>query len=260
MKAANAGCDAVIADLEDAVAEEEKNAARDMLVAALEQVRLPVPAVVRINGVETEYFERDLEAVAKLKVTAVIVPKAIADGQVLRLRESLPKDTGLIALIETPRGLADVRILARQYDRIAFGSIDFSGSLGASHSRESLLVARSELVLAAALCEAPAPIDGVTVEVSAIDTIEDDARYAASLGFGGKLLIHPAQVQPALAGFAPQTADVDRARRLLASMRKNAGRFEGKMVDKPVVVQAQRIIAAYENFRSKSEALKGRYG
>ncbi|WP_035189420.1 aldolase/citrate lyase family protein, partial [Acidiphilium sp. JA12-A1] len=85
--------------------------------------------------------------------------------------------------------------------RLAFGSIDFCADLGAAHTREALLHARAELVLAARLAALPPPIDGVTTAIDDEAAIEDDARHAASLGFGGKLCIHPRQIAPARQGF-----------------------------------------------------------
>tara|TARA_R110002124_G_scaffold104370_13_gene254366 strand:+ start:21125 stop:22015 length:891 start_codon:yes stop_codon:yes gene_type:complete len=256
-KAVRAGCGAIIADLEDAVADDEKQTAREMLVRALQSTLFPIPVIVRINGIESDHFEQDIQALADLPVATVMLPKAEDGPHLETLRQQLKSDTGLIGLVETPKGIAEARVLALQCDRLAFGSIDFASSIRAEHTRDALHAARSELVLASALAGIPQPLDGVTVEVDAADTIEDDARYSASLGFGGKLLIHPAQVVPGRSGFAPAREAVEKARQMLASTGGNAGRFEGRMVDKPVILQAQRMIQIFERIEAQNAELAG---
>jgi citrate lyase subunit beta / citryl-CoA lyase len=236
-KAARSGADAIILDLEDAVAPEAKAEAR----AALASGFTDMPVLVRINGEGTPWHEDDIVAVAAQPFAAMIVPKAELGGALAEtVRESaIP----IVPLIETARGLAQAREIAALpgIARLVFGSIDFSADLGCAHTRDALLAARSELVLASRLAGLPAPVDGVTTVIDDADVIGSDARYGLELGFGGKLAIHPRQVEAIRAGFAPQPAEIEWARKVLAS-GDGAVAVDGAMVDEPVRMRARSII------------------
>lgn len=237
-KAARSGADAVIIDLEDAVASERKDSAR----AALRGDFGCRPILVRVNGIGTPWHAADMAALAGHGFAAVIVPKAEASLAFGALCEAsaLP----VIALIEGARGLADARRIAstRNVVRIAFGSVDFCADLGCAHSREALLAARGELVLASRLAGLPAPIDGVTTIIDDATLIANDARHARALGFGGKLCIHPRQIDAIHAGFAPSEAEIAWARKVLAS-GDGAVAVDNAMVDEPVRVRARDTLA-----------------
>jgi citrate lyase subunit beta/citryl-CoA lyase len=112
-----------------------------------------------------------------------------------------------------------------------------------AHLREALLLARSELVLASRLGGLAAPLDGVTASLGDGQLAEDDARYAAELGFGGKLCIHPAQIAPVKRGFEPSAVEIAWAERVLAAADDGAAVVDGAMVDAPVRARARRIMA-----------------
>ena len=255
-KAASAGADAIIIDLEDAVAEGAKNAARSALVNSLRVSALACPVLVRVNASSTPFFEADMEAVGELDIAGIVLPKAESASEISSLRERLP-GRSILALIESARGLAEARGIATIADRLVFGSLDFALSIGAQHRREALLSARSEIVLAAALAGGAAPIDGVTVNVSDPAETEDDAAYAAMLGFKGKLLIHPKQIAPAIRGFAPSPEAIGEARRILGASSGEAVKLDGKMVDAPVVAEARRMLARDERAQTRLRALQG---
>lgn len=246
-KALAAGADAVILDLEDAVAETAKETARAGLAQAIVALGpLGLPLLLRINAPGTRWHEADLEASRELPLAALLLPKAESAAAVRHAaeRSGLP----VIALIESAAGLAASEDIARASIRLAFGSIDFAADLGCAHEREALLFARSRLALAARLAGQPAPLDGVTAAIHDAALIEDDCRHAISLGLGGKLIIHPAQITPARAGFAPCEADVIWARKILAaaSIGGAAVAVDGAMVDAPVVARAERILQRLE--------------
>jgi citrate lyase subunit beta/citryl-CoA lyase len=242
-KAAAAGVDAVIVDLEDAVAPIDKDAARHQLAAALPSMTLPsMPLFVRINAVGSRWHEADLAAVLGLPVAGVMLPKAERVDDLRRLSQVLGSRDRIIALVETATGVAAARELARAAGRLAFGSIDFASDLGAAHSRDALLCARAELVFASRLAALPAPIDGITVSVDAMQEIEDDAAYAASLGYSGKLLIHPRQAAPAARGFRPARQEIEWAQRVLASAATSVVLVDGCMIDRPVRLRAEQIL------------------
>ena len=239
-KAAASGADAVIIDLEDAVAPEEKERARQEAASA----SLPgMTVLVRINASGTPWHAEDLAALAGASIQGIILPKAEDPATLATLRALLPDGAVVVALIESALGLAGARTLARAAGRLAFGSMDFAADLGCAHTREALLMARQELVLASRLAGLPAPIDGVTAAIGDDALTEADGRHAAGLGFGGKLLIHPRQVAPALRGFAPDADEVAWARRVLGAGGDGAVKVDGMMIDAPVRVRAERILA-----------------
>lgn len=235
IKAAASGADAVILDLEDAVAPDEKERARDNLRA----VALDVPVIVRINGVDTPWHEGDCAALKGLAIAAIMLPKAERVEDLTGLSDLAP----VLVLVETARGLAEARAMAQSgfAARLAFGSVDYAADLGCSHEPEALYAARAELVLASRLGRLSPPIDGVTTEVAVPDIAFDDARAARSLGFGGKLLIHPAQVQPVLKAFCPSAEEIAWAQRVLDS-GAGAVKVDGAMVDEPVRIRARSIL------------------
>jgi citrate lyase subunit beta/citryl-CoA lyase len=209
--------------------------------------------LVRINGWNTPWFDDDLAAVASQPFAGVIVPKA--DVESLRAAAArLGSEMAVIALVETASGLAEARAIAALacVRRLAFGSVDFSADLGCAHTREALLAARGELVLASRLARKTAPIDGVTTSIDVDDLVSDDARHARDLGFGGKLCIHPRQIAPVLAGFAPTESEIAWARKILAS-GDGAVAVEGSMVDEPVRARARSLL-------SRSRASAGEIG
>lgn len=236
-KAAVAGADAVILDLEDAVAADAKDGAR----AALRGGFTPLPLLVRVNGLGTPWHEADMAALAGKGFAAVIVPKAESSEAFAGLCATSP--VPVIALIESARGLADARRIAANPNvaRLAFGSIDFCADLSCAHSREALFAARSELVLASRLAGLAAPVDGVTTAIDDIELIADDTRHACALGFGGKLCIHPRQIEAIRTGFAPDAAEIAWARRVLAS-GDGATAVDGAMVDEPVRIRARAVL------------------
>lgn len=238
-KAALSGADAVILDLEDAVAADDKHSAR----AALRCDFTSLPVIVRVNAIGTAWHLDDLAAVAGLPLAAVMLPKAedpTACTAVARL-------TGkpVIALVETALGLAQARAIAAAPGvvRLAFGSIDFCADLGCAHTRDILLPVRLELVLASRLACIGAPIDGVTVVLDDPAISHADAGHARALGMTAKLCIHPRQIAAIRTALAPSPAETDWARRVLA-LADGAVTLDGEMVDEPVRVRARAILAA----------------
>jgi len=234
-KAAQSGADGVIIDLEDAVAADDKDAARATLLSA----SIPVGSIVRINASGTRWHDADLEAVKTL-ATGVMLSKAESAAQIKNVRAATG-DRPVIALVETSRGLDAVREIAQHADRLAFGYIDFSADLGCSMDRDALIFARGQIVLASRLADLIPPLEGVTPSFEDTALVEDDARYAASMGFGGKLCIHPNQIAPTFAGFRPPQSDIDWAKSILET-GDGAVSFNGQMVDAPVRLRAQRIL------------------
>lgn len=236
-EAAASGADAVILDLEDAVSPAEKNRAR----AAVRSDFTDLPVIVRVNAPKTPWHRDDMAAVARLNLAAIIVPKAELDAELPSLTAS--NTTLIIALIETALGLSQARNIARlpSVSHLAFGSIDFCADIGCAHTRDALLAARSELVLASRLAGLAPPIDGVTSSVDDADLIVSDARYARDLGFGGKLAIHPRQITAIRNGFRREPSEIEWAKAVLAS-NEAVSVIDGRMIDEPVRKQALMIL------------------
>lgn len=241
------GADAVIIDLEDAVAPDRKSMARASLCEALNAApAAPTPVLVRINAIGALWHADDLTAVSGLldggRIAGIMLPKTETVDNIATIRAALGPRATIIALIETALGIANAQEIARAADRIAFGSIDFAADIGCDHTREALLFARSQLVIAARVAGKAAPIDGVTRSTRNEDEIETDTRYGASLGLKAKLLIHPAQIAPARRGLAPTQAEIDWADRIVANSGDgSAVTVDGQMVDAPVIARARQI-------------------
>ena len=244
-KALAAGANHVIVDLEDAVAPADKDTARAALVQWLAGTTARV--AVRVNAADTAWFADDLRALASPAVGAVMLPKA-EDPQVLAAIAGQRPDVALVPLVESAAGIANARALAAMpgVQCLAFGSIDFQVDLRMRDATEDeLLPFRAELVLASRLADIAAPLDGVTTAIDDAERMAADVQRARRLGFGGKLCIHPKQVAPVRAGFAPSAAERAWAERVLAAAAASAGAavaLDGKMVDRPVILRAQAIL------------------
>jgi citrate lyase subunit beta/citryl-CoA lyase len=249
-KAVASNADAIILDLEDAVSPSARTGARDGLRRLASRIAAaPVPVLLRINAVGTNDHAEDLAVARDLPLAGIMLAKAERAEDVTTVGTACGRE--IVSLIETARGLAAARAIATGSARLAFGSLDFAVDLGCAHDRDVLAMARTELVMASRLAGIAAPLDGVTTAIDDAAEIEDDARYAARMGFGGKLLIHPAQIAPAAAGLSPDATEVAWARRILAAAIEAAAgsgalSVAGTMVDAPVLRRAERIIARHD--------------
>ncbi|MGH3626953.1 MAG: HpcH/HpaI aldolase/citrate lyase family protein [Sciscionella sp.] len=236
-KAAAAGADMVVLDLEDAVAPDGKVAARGAVDSWLAD---GAEAAVRINAAGTAWHEDDL-ALVRRHGCPVMVPKA-EDPALLR---GIPGP--VIALLETAEGIESARSVceAPSVVRAAFGSVDLAAQLGI-HADDQLALAwsRSRIVLAAAAANIAPPLDGVTVSLVDPALLAADIDYARRLGFTGKLCIHPRQLDATRVGFSPPAAELEWARRVLdAAAAGDVTVVDGRMVDKPVLDRARRLLA-----------------
>lgn len=243
-KALQAGADAVIIDLEDAVAPAAKDGARAALAAWLDPAQ---PVLVRINAADTPWFAADLELLAHPGIAGVVLPKAEDPDDVLAASHAgggLP----VLPLIESALGFEQSLALAHvdRVLRLIFGHIDLQADLNMRCSEDELLPFRVALVLASRLAGIAAPIDGVTTAIDDVELLQADALRARRLGFGGKLCIHPRQVALVNRCFAPSADEIAWARRVIAADAASGGAavaVDGKMVDRPVVLRAQAILA-----------------
>jgi citrate lyase subunit beta/citryl-CoA lyase len=241
-KALAAGAGQVILDLEDAVAPESKQRARDAVAAFLPADR---PVVVRINAAGTPWFDDDLALAAHPGVT-VMVPKAESAAALADVQRAAPQ-ARLLPLIESAAGLSAVDEIARapHVQRLVFGSIDFQLDLGIEGDVEELLYFRSRIVLASRLADLEPPVDGVCTALDDADALRAESVRARRLGFGAKLCIHPRQVAVVEAAFAPSAEEVAWATRVLDAAEGAHGAavaIDGRMVDRPVLLKARRLL------------------
>jgi citrate lyase subunit beta/citryl-CoA lyase len=246
-KACSAGADAVILDLEDAVPPGEKEAARAAVVAHLDSVR---PVWVRVNAADTEWFAGDAAALAAhAGVAGIMLPKCETRAQIDAVLEHAHGALALMPLVETARGMAGLDEVcgAPRVARVAFGTLDFQIDLGIDGDGDELNTFRSMIVLASRLAGIEAPVDGVSTVIDDAQFIERHARYARKFGFGGKLCIHPKQLEAVHRAYAWSDAERAWAARVMEAVDGSAGAavaLDGKMVDTPVILKAQRILRA----------------
>ena len=241
--------DAVVCDLEDAVAPAEKEASRGLVARLLAGTETSCARMVRINGVATELWRDDLESVGALGLDAVVLPKATPDA-VEALGEDGPP---VIAIVESAEGvrLAYETARAPRVVALVLGAVDLGLELGLEPrpDGQELLHARSKLVLDSAAARIRAPFDVVHLDVRDDDGLEAEARLARSLGFRGKACVHPAQVGVVNRVFAPGEAEIERARRVVEAYERGVaeGRgavaLDGEMIDLPVVERARHVLA-----------------
>lgn len=254
-KALASSADAVIVDLEDAVAPADKLAARQVLVQALSNLDAAqrVRLLVRINAGGTPWHADDLAAMGSLVtrgLVAVMVPKAESATALAEVAAAVGPACALLPLIESVAGLDAIDALAAcpQVLRLAFGHLDFQvdAGLACGPDESELAPVRLALVLASRRAALAAPVDGISPGTQDTVQLASDAARSRRGGFGGKLCIHPAQVAVVNAAFAPSAAELDWARRVQAAFKAAGGgvfSLDGRMVDAPVLRLAQRTLA-----------------
>ncbi|HEX7749822.1 MAG TPA: CoA ester lyase [Bordetella sp.] len=246
-KALASGADAVIVDFEDAVEPSAKPAARQALVEFLD-ANPDARVWVRVNDATTIWHEDDLAALrGKPGVTAIMLPKAESAAQVAHAGQGRP----VVPIIETARGMVQIADVAAGpgVDRLAFGSLDYGVDLAFTPGTEAvdalLDQARGLVLLHSRAAGLAAPMDGVYPDINDAQGLRAAAERACHMGFSGMLCIHPSQIGAVHAAFMPTQADIDWSQRVLAAQRESgagAFRFEGKMVDAPVLARARQVL------------------
>lgn len=244
-KACLSGAGMVVLDLEDAVLPEHKDKARDSVASWL---AAGGQACVRVNGVGTYWHAADLAVLRKHRPLAVMLPKAESCESLAGVVSKLPEGLPVIPIIESALGLWQVLDVASVpgVQRLAFGSVDFQLDAGIEGEGKALLYARSRIVLASAVAKLRAPIDGVTIELDSDEQLAADVAMARELGFGAKLCIHPRQISTVNAGFSPSPEEVSWAQAVVqaasAADAHGAIRLDGKLIDRPVIERAKRLL------------------
>jgi citrate lyase subunit beta/citryl-CoA lyase len=252
-KACAAGADAVVLDLEDSVAAGDKMAARAAVAAWVTPAQ---PVLVRVNVPNSEWFRDDLTLAGKPGVTGILLPKAERVEDIRIVAEHCGAAALILPQIETAQGFWNALPMAGAYgvQRLLFGSIDFQLDLGMTATEDELLYFRSQIVLASRLAGIQSPVDGVTTDIDWAERVRVDTLRARRLGFGGKMCIHPRQVPVVNECFAPTAEEEAWARRVVnasAAAHGGATSVDGKMVDRPVLAQAEKILASIAQGRPR---------
>ena len=264
--------DAVILDLEDACPIAEKRATRALVLAACQRSRRSL-GYVRVNAASTEFGYGDVLAVVAQGVDGIVLPKVESAEEIRAVDwviSGLEQERGLpagrfdvIPIVETGKAMANVRAItaaAPRIRRIAFGAGDLTLDMNIEWSRGEieLLPYRSECVLASRAAEIEAPLDTVWVDLSDAEGFRSSARHAKSLGFQGKMCIHPDQVPEVNAIFSPSAAEVEWSCKVVRAFEaaEAAGsasiQLEGKFIDYPIVFRARRVLETIERIAARA--------
>lgn len=252
-KALNAGADAVIFDLEDAVAVNSKGEARQNVREIMQQsAGKPCKIFVRINSWNSDFGYADLAELKDYPFDGFMLPKAEYAKQVEEVSLQLPEQAELIPLIETALGVINAYSIARcpKVSRLAFGAIDYTLDINTSLSKEGteILYARSYLVVASKAAGIAPPVDTVFPDLEDAAGLEKDLLLGKQLGMFGKLLIHPKQLPVTNAVFTPTFQEVEYAEKVLEAFKaaEQQGvasiKVDGRFVDYPVVERCKKII------------------
>ncbi|MDG2242741.1 MAG: CoA ester lyase [Rhodospirillaceae bacterium] len=269
-KAKNLLADMLIFDLEDAVAPDAKVAARDAAVAAVNSGGYGQrELLIRVNGLDTFWAEDDLKAVATSNANGVVVPKVSSAEDVAQIDAILTAagadtDFPVWAMMETPRSILSADAIAQASPRLSglcIGTADLSKELQCAHpaDRAPMLVSL-QLVILAARANDLVVLDGVHVELNEAEGFEAACRQGRDLGFDGKTLIHPNQIDGANTAYAPSAEEVEDAHRLIAAHEdaeaKGAGvtTLDGRLVEVLHVAEAKRLLAKAEMIAALSQS------
>ncbi|PKN95528.1 MAG: CoA ester lyase [Chloroflexi bacterium HGW-Chloroflexi-6] len=261
-KALTLGVDCICMDMEDGAAASRKAEARETIARALRELDFgTAEKLARINGIGTGLEADDLAVVLPFHPDGVVLPKAETPEQVAWVSEKIEaaelkngwpvNSIRMILVVESARGILNLKELAAhpRLDALIFGAEDYAASIGATRTAESLevLYARSALVTAAAAHGLQA-IDLVTVDFRDPQLARRDALFGAQLGYTGKQVIHPAQVEPVQDAFTPNNEAIAYAKRVVQTFEMNQARgtgaydLDGKMIDLPLLKSAQNVL------------------
>lgn len=254
--------DAVVLDLEDAVAASAKKTARGNVVEEVRAHTRP-DVLVRVNAVGTEACDRDLDALEPVldRLAGLVLPKVESVAEVERVAARLARaerragPTRLVPVLESARGVMAAEEIASApcVVTLIFGVLDLAASLGVAPTvaGTEFLLARSHLVLASRAAGISPPVDGPHVSLDDEQALVDSCRSARGLGFGGRVVIHPAQIEPVQRAYAPSATELAWARRVLDAFehaqREGVAAIrlaDGTFVERPVVTRAAALLGS----------------
>lgn len=240
IKARELPADLVVLDLEDAVKPDDKTTARKAAVEAV-KAEWRMPVAIRINAAGTKWHSLDIDAVARSEADLVVVPRAVSAHLVRDVGKTVGKP--VLAMIETAAGVLAAPQIAESSAGLIAGTNDLRADLRLplDASREPISASLQMIVLSARAAGIPA-FDGVFNGLDDAQGFLREAEEGRRLGFDGKSLIHPSQVDPCHRAFAPTEAEVERARALVETFHGGAERFGNEMIERMHVAAAQRVL------------------
>jgi citrate lyase subunit beta/citryl-CoA lyase len=239
-KAREARSDLVVLDLEDAVKREDKAAAREAAVAAA-GTAWPMPLAIRINGAGSEWHSLDLDAVAGSSADVVVVPRAISAHLVSDVARTVGKP--VLAMIETAAGVLAAADIAQACAGLIAGTNDLRADLRLPlDATRAPISASLQMIVLAARAAGVAAFDGVFNGLDDTDGFLAEAEDGRRLGFDGKSLIHPNQIEPCHRAFAPTASEVEWAKALVEAFHGGAERYGNEMIERMHVEAAQRVL------------------
>ena len=261
------GADSIIYDLEDAVSLDEKDSARTLVRNALSFLKFTHSEItVRINPIDSPYWEKDLEAIIPVLPDGIVIPKASVDAvhsveqkiNEIKKAHNITKNFSFLMLVESARGIMDVNSIAKASSLIQgllLGGEDYSVDMGIQRTRLSkeLEYARFSLTTAAHAYGLDS-LDTPFTDIEDFEGLRLDTAFSKSIGFSGRLVINPRQVEEIHKIFSPSSAEIERAEAILqaAEEAKQKGlgvfSFKGKMVDLPVIKRAQALYDSAKNW------------
>ena len=251
-KALGSGADKVIFDLEDGLAHDKKNIGRSNFadLASNNYNGQPDKFLLRINALDTEEYKEDIKMLKSLSSLpySIAIPKIESADECRIFLEDLGKRILILPQIETPRGIANIEqwdCTNIEFSGIGFGSADYCASTGGDMGKASLAYGRGKIINAAALYNTLA-LDGVWLDFRDPDGCKEETLYVKSMGFSGRFAIHPDQINPIHDAYRPTAQELEWAKGVLEEA-KSAGtgafKYQGKMVDAPVLAVARSIIS-----------------
>jgi citrate lyase subunit beta/citryl-CoA lyase len=239
-KAREARADLVVLDLEDAVKPADKAAARGAAVEAV-ATQWPMPVAIRLNGAGTEWHSLDLDAAARSSADFVVIPRAISAHIVRSVAKAVGKP--VLGMIETAAGVLATPEIANEVAGLIAGTNDLRADLRLPlDAPREPISASLQIIVLAARAAGIAVFDGVFNQLNDPTGFEAECLDGRMLGFDGKSLIHPDQIEPCHRTFAPTAAEIDRASKLVAAFDGGAERFEDQMIERMHVEAAQRVL------------------
>lgn len=268
VSADNLDADLIIYDLEDAVSLDEKDSARSLVKNALTEVPFNNSYItVRINPIDSPYWQDDLDAILPARPDGIVIPKASVEAvqvieqyieQFYKDHDMEDEDLRFLMLVESAAGIVDVDNIAQaspRIDALLLGGEDYSVSMGIKRTRESkeLEYARFRLVTAAKAFGLDA-IDTPYTDIDDMEGMEADTRFVKSIGFNGRLVINPRQITTVHDIFTPTKQELEESMAILDAAKEAEEKglgvfsFKGKMVDKPVITRASNLVKSAKDW------------
>ncbi len=235
------GTDSIILDLEDSVPDNEKAQARQDLFLHLKENSFPGSLIIRVNPITDQTGQEDIKTLtqSKLPISAFMLPKIEESSSIATL-----PDINIIALLETPMSIKNISDIAseKKVKGLALGGADLSASLGSTMDWDSLLFARSKIVLEAAINNIFS-IDSPFMSIEDLDALQKESQKAKALGFNGKAAIHPSQLELIKNSFLPSEEEISEAKQIINAFNQSSSAviaFKGRMIDQPIILSMEK--------------------